>query len=1700
MPTDWWDDFFNNLATDLAPLISLFGESPTKQFLSESVSSIDILIFALAPLGILTTVVSAIRVGGSSSLRAFVGRAQEGGGNIEAELCSSTSRDVCEMYNNGGIARVFGRPKILEIVHDAGADEKDFFGIDREATAGIYPFREYVGSENGKREWVESFQRSLWPFSKKQELKSTGKDDSESSHSNVDPLNDEFAPHPNLSLNIGITKRSPAWFFLAILSGIVLQSGVLVFAGLSVFAFHRRFEKDGKTVGAYAFPFTLTGTMMVCLGVGMCGHIVERSTTERVFKRKGHAGRSRLFWIQPGNQVMGDQVFDSFSYSETPKRQITEYTASWRNLQDKQMQRTNILLVWIFGPVTILGFILQFVGLRALHSTVSIAQLGATIIMSIIRASLRMERLKKEDNRLGEDPDFYQGHELDWLAMELEKDALLKALNSKQSAGKPVQPEGRQSQEATQDCRDSSIFVWQVTSFPPHPTTDLISREEPFARYHHMTDNTCNETLHLSRHTKDMKVSLIFGFLMASIANAQDRPPVHQSLENWLAEKQRDEHTKVPRLVPRVYLSRARLARMTGVESFQSASSVSRSDSGLWDEDLVPARKLAKSLARAIEKTADVLFSDATTPPILEDKWASAHTMFLALECTAAELSLAEDILLCHKASLDDSVYVRLSRTVSEGGEADGPWQANTSEFESILSLWLWSLKMRSHLSSNTSELKEQMCMRLLCASGAAATSPPELTRSALDPWFGDLSTSIRRVRMKYPAGSGFDPTWLWTRDRKDGAQTASQGRAFYPLPLHTLRTEDLPERHWFFGWHALTSAPQTGQNLDALAARSLGSPADMCAQEIYTLVLKTLLSIVKDIGGLTKVLKGRRRFYVANDNITEIIEAFTEAGLGSEDEARACIIPALHAQKKLPTVSMLLRAREAGNEYRKEGAWKKAEEVSQWAFDLAFQSWKATSCGPTGQNQRDTKVEDIDSARELWLCTLGLLECYRWAMLSDETDGRHRLFGVQGTLTMLEKKDGIPRLSDIINVYGRVALRVSENYRAEPGMPQFLQALMEQEVWSGMDLSQDQEEHAQHIIISAIRKHDMASALYHLRSPAANQQDEEGKSTLSWAAERGWYVVVRGLIELGAVARQADTLARTPLHFAALGGDMETFNHLLEQGVDVDCRDSNRRTPLSYAAEGGHGNILKLLVARDASTTAVDRHGKSPLCYASRTGKLDLIKLLVESGAVITTNRSADSNPLNIAVRCGFSRVVKYLLQHGANPNSHGCLSDATCRGHVDVALHLLDFGASPNGHGRGRIPLVEAVKGGVSAIVKALIDHGADVNIADMKDMPLATTPLATTEARKHIPGRPSNMLPPGTSTPLLHAFRSGNVEAIRLLLEKGGHFPTANTGHSPLCYAALKNYTDCVQIMLQSGLDMDPNFCGLEKCAPMISALRQPCLPLQAVETLLKKGANPNVSDLWGRTMLAIAAEHADTKIVEVLLRHGADANNLETVRQVIQWRRSEIFELIWARLDKKSASFTNSSYSMLKEAVVYVSDEIIKFLLAQPQLELDGHNNGAELLCIAIKERKITSFKTLLASPKIDVNERTDGGYTPLIYAIAMTSRRPDFVAALVECANIDVDRPDSGGKTPEQHAHGNIARAGIVGLLAMTRNRRARASLRKVLEVSPSDGSEKRSKASSSKSIHISNANLQAGRDQGVRSGLKASILMDVSTP
>ena len=312
-----WDDFANNLATDLAPILQLFGEQVTLQYLAESTSFLDCIIFAIAPLGVLTAVVSVIRICGDGALKAFIGRAQEGSGVAELALCSSIGKDTADLYLHGTITRVFGHPYILEVIH---TPRQECVNSEDPIAPGILcAFDDYQLTGRGQNEWVKDGFRVP---------------DHECNNDNLhrsysERIHPKDRLNPNLRLNLGF-KRPARWILASLAAfAVALQSSMIVFA---IWAGPiRRLPMETGSLSSYALPMTVVGTVVLCFGMLMCALMIEKSTVEENFVRnlptkRGFSSKatpitdelplSTVYWIQPGGQVFGDQTFHSFVYSD----------------------------------------------------------------------------------------------------------------------------------------------------------------------------------------------------------------------------------------------------------------------------------------------------------------------------------------------------------------------------------------------------------------------------------------------------------------------------------------------------------------------------------------------------------------------------------------------------------------------------------------------------------------------------------------------------------------------------------------------------------------------------------------------------------------------------------------------------------------------------------------------------------------------------------------------------------------------------------------------------------------------------------------------------------------------------------------------------------------------------------------------------------------------------------------------------------------------------------------------------------------------------------------------------------------------------------------------------------------------------------------------------------------------------------------
>ncbi|TGZ80114.1 hypothetical protein EX30DRAFT_320407, partial [Ascodesmis nigricans] len=374
------EDFSNNLFSDLAPVLSLFGEQVAKQFMAGSMGWADNILFAMVPLGIITAIVSAIRIGGPGWLKAIIGRARENQTFAEMELTTSTSAEVCELWNGRAVVRMIGAPKILELLC--------FFSESTNTSDCNHDLYVPKSSHHGRV------------------------------RVSVDALPLKAHSAPNISVNLVKRNSLELRYFAAL--GILVQLGVIFFSAYATYdrPFSNRIGRNENH--GYGFPINAIGTVVLALGMIICAFVVESSTREtrwELVDEKTH-GKFMLLWLQRGENV-NDQVFDSYVIFGSGKRNmVLSSVLATINTREMALKLPTETLVIAGSVASISGFVVQFIGLRAMHWSASIAQLIGTLIMVGIRTFVRRDMAEPpHTQKLPHD------HELDWLATRMGAEA-----------------------------------------------------------------------------------------------------------------------------------------------------------------------------------------------------------------------------------------------------------------------------------------------------------------------------------------------------------------------------------------------------------------------------------------------------------------------------------------------------------------------------------------------------------------------------------------------------------------------------------------------------------------------------------------------------------------------------------------------------------------------------------------------------------------------------------------------------------------------------------------------------------------------------------------------------------------------------------------------------------------------------------------------------------------------------------------------------------------------------------------------------------------------------------------------------------------------------------------------------------------------------------------------------------------------------
>jgi ankyrin repeat protein len=140
-----------------------------------------------------------------------------------------------------------------------------------------------------------------------------------------------------------------------------------------------------------------------------------------------------------------------------------------------------------------------------------------------------------------------------------------------------------------------------------------------------------------------------------------------------------------------------------------------------------------------------------------------------------------------------------------------------------------------------------------------------------------------------------------------------------------------------------------------------------------------------------------------------------------------------------------------------------------------------------------------------------------------------------------------------------------------------------------------------------------------------------------------------------------------------------------------------------------------------------------------------------------------------------------------------------------------------------------------------------------------------------------------------PIVEAAKSGNREAIRMLLQKGANANDADgDGSTALHWAAYLNDAQAVDMLLRAGAK--PNAASDLGVTALWNASQNGSDAI--VKRLLDAGANPNLALLSGETPLMVAARGGYAAVAQLLIGKGANANAKGTRSQTaLMWAAAQ-----------------------------------------------------------------------------------------------------------------------------------------------------------------------------------------------------------------
>ncbi|KAL6819003.1 ankyrin repeat-containing domain protein [Trichoderma camerunense] len=1613
---DGGDDFANNLASDLGPIIALFGERVVMQFMSQAMGIADCILLAVAPIGAITTVVSAIRVAGPAWLKSFIGRARENLSAAEIDVMSSTSKEACELWNGHSVVRCPGSADIYQFIcllpdgSDAEALSQKDVRIRYEKLANMEEEKILQKIETaGPRYAWRSFKKILARFSN------------------------------NIKRSCGKLLRS---------SASSSQNRPRINREQTMSSFETDLESGGQQNGSSTstqievVALESTKNPTVISGVP----VIRKRDTAKTDSSKTTSGKTDSGKTDSGTTYSGLSESD-----KTDKKEmivVVESDESAPNLLlncHDRVERGEIYLAATIGVILQLGALVYF-GFITYHQPIKGKFLkdgkrvvdyafpcaaGGTLllVLGLFMCAWVVEKSTAETCYKADKHQIFivwlQKHhtvaEQVFRPFAIYPTRKRKYITmSRRNIRENMQenPTMGHSEKDAEDTKEKDEHTRERILENVTFTGALISLVGFIGQFIGMRG------LNWTASVLQLGITIVVTIIRVIVRRGLGKSPIRTRLKSkseldWFALSFGNIETAPWAIfgdIPR-----------KGRENDASKDN----DSPRWhvrtgDKQAYPSLKLKDDNSRHIVETSMAHKMMVARQKLRNlSKWKSpvreeAGRLTSAIE-TIAQTFLEElpegNYVWSIPAIYSGLPDVHVEHVDIELEKKNGmKWQVKdeAERIEAILSLWLYSTPPAKLSSDNQSHQ-----LRLYGSS----EHQKRLSRD-LHWWMpeviAEMSTQTKtEVDEKKEAGTtvvGFT---------SEGPPDKSTDEDEADTEYLALECQEKQER--LFSRDLLFSFLRAVAKMPEVTISSASSIQQM---------------------NYSKMTEDWKELKIKNDTISNLARKLEKIGFGTLSDIYFDLIVPLSLEQKLSNIKNVIDdATKQAQRYERTCQWKKLVDSCTSLLDLAIQFDLAKeSSGPLAiavclgflsRLRHESVLQKAEGREEEELTKqLNILT----TKLKDDKFTKEANISIPTRQLMKEWHYAMP-FNTIIGPAADNMRSLPESFQITADHQQFMQEVESEKTLYFWDFEKLEKVDAfgwSPLHYAANLQADNMRIVFRKEKEALNLRDFMGWTPLQHACLVGNEKIVDILLDRDAPIEIAGYDGITPMHCAVRSGNADILQMLVDKvksgrqkytGKGVVHVDRNERHPIHWAAVRGDVDSVWLL--KD-DISLKDRFGWTCLHLAAIYGHEELLTCIIEDcGADINIGDNDSRTPLHLAIENKSLPAIPLLINAGADVNAKS--KDGSTPLHiavkqVETVQLLLENGADKEATDlEGRTPLYQALADGTIEVATLLIDEGANVATA-AKDgrtplhMALSLGAKGFSIAKRLLQSDSSKAKDyakakaKDEATPLHIAAEHGPSEAIELLRKLGANVNALDDfGQTPLLISIYKKKWDIAELLIKGGADVDAD--KREGYAPLLGAVAGGSDRI--VQLLLKAKVDVDAVDEDGYSSLHLAVSQHELNILQQLLKAGAnidavsEAGNQTPLHMAVRNKYRDIVKIL---LEKGASTtlYNSLDFSPLQHSLYIGHLELVQDFVAHDkkasvkavlQKGKDG-NTPMHTLCQwtyyeSDEETMLKMLDELLSiSREIDINAKNDEQLTPLDLAVVKAGDNRNFVCTLV----------------------------------------------------------------------------------------------------